>query len=113
MGIPNLPANYAELCEMRQERFADYGQSEFTERLLASYRRSLGFVGYRSLLGTYPLLLEPELWAKLPLRSQLLAPVLRYTLPPLWKTKLINPIYRVGLPKRLRGLVRNWKDSVS
>lgn len=112
MGIPNLPADYSELCSMRRERFADYGCSDYTGQLLTSYRQALGFVGYRSLLGFYPLLLEPELWSKLPLRKQLLAPILRHTLPPLCRTKLIDFVYRIGLPKRLRDVVVTWEASV-
>lgn len=113
MGIPNLPTNYAELCEMRRERFADYGQSEFTGQLLSSYRKALGFVGYRSLLATYPLLLEPELWKRIGLSFQPLAPILKLTLPPCCRTGLIHLIYRLGLPSRLRGVVREWKDSTA
>ena len=112
MGIPDLPADYATLCEMRQQRFADYGQSRFTAQLLSSYRRSLGFVGYRSLLATYPLLLEPELRRKLPIGRQPLAPILKLTLPPLCRTSLIHFVYQLGLPKRLREVVRTWRTSL-
>lgn len=111
MGIPDLPSNYSELCQMRQQRFESYGESEFTDRLLTSYRQALGLVGYHSLLGTYPLLLEDELWAKLPLRRPVLASVLQRTLHPLWRTGLINLGYRIGLPKRLRGVVKTWQSS--
>jgi hypothetical protein len=112
MGIPNLPADYSELCHMRQQRFADYGQSGYTARLLSSYRRSLGFVGYRSLLATYPLLLEPQLYSKLPIGWQPLTPILKLTLPPLCRTNLIHLAYQIGLPKRLRDVVRTWRISL-
>jgi len=111
MGIPNLPSSYLELCQMRQKRFESYHQSEFTDRLLKSYRRALGLVGYHSLLGTYPLLLEDELWSKMPFRRPLLSSVLKSTLHPLWRTGLINLGYRIGLPKRLRGVVKTWQSS--
>ncbi|MFK7820496.1 MAG: oxygenase MpaB family protein, partial [Planctomycetaceae bacterium] len=42
MGIPDLPRDYTDLCEIRRNRFDDYGQSEFTGRLLTSYRTALG-----------------------------------------------------------------------
>jgi len=113
MGIPNLPGNYAELCEMRQQRFTTYAQSEFTDRLFQSYRRALGMFGYRSLIGFYPLLLEPELFAKLPMKRQWLSPIIKHTLPPLHSTQLINLAYRIGLPKRLSNAVRTWKSSVN
>jgi hypothetical protein len=111
MGIPNLPRNYSELCKMRQHRFADYGVSEFTNQLLTAYRTALGFVGYRSLLATYPVLLEPELWAKMPLRFQPLSPILKFSLPKLCRTGLIKFVYRVGLPTRLNDVVGTWQDS--
>jgi len=41
MGIPNLPSSYLELCQMRQKRFESYHQSEFTDRLLKSYRKAI------------------------------------------------------------------------
>ena len=96
---------------MRQQRFASYRQSEFTQRLLTSYRQALGWVGYHSLLGTYPMLLEDSLWAKMPLQRPLLASVLKPTLHPLWRTNLINLAYQIGLPKRLRSVVKNWQAS--
>ncbi|MFK7821935.1 MAG: hypothetical protein AB8G99_24770, partial [Planctomycetaceae bacterium] len=111
MGIPDLPRDYTDLCEIRRNRFDDYGQSEFTGRLLTSYRTALGLVGYRSLLATYPRLLEPELWAKMPLRFQPLSIIVKYGLRPLCQTGLIKLAYRVGLPKRLGDVVRTWQDS--
>jgi hypothetical protein len=111
MGIPDLPKSFAELCEMRTDRFDQYAQSEFTGQLLKSYRRALGFIGYHSLLATYPLLLETKLWAKLEQKRPMLSPIIKYTLRPLCRTKLIRLAYWIGLPKRLNSVVRTWQTS--
>lgn len=111
MGIPDLPTNYAELCASRNRRFADYLRTDYTDQLLKSYHRALGTVGYHSLLGLYPLLLEPELFAKLSLGQPPLTPVLRRALYPLCRTNLIHYIYRISLPVRMRDVVASWASS--
>lgn len=112
MGIPNLPQSYDQMCEMRLTRFQEYGPTEYTDTLLASYQRALGSVGYHSLLGLYPLLLEPELMSKLPIGPQPLTPLLRRALYPLCRTNLIHYVYRLGLPARMRSVVHGWSESV-
>jgi hypothetical protein len=111
MGIPDLPESYDELCAMRQQRFGQYQPSQWTDKLLDSYHQALGLFGYQSLLGFYPLLLEPELMAKLPLKRPILTPAIRLTFGPLYRTNLIDTVYRFGLPRRMRDVVRTWKSS--
>lgn len=108
MGLTELPNGYAELCECRSKRMVDLNFSEHTSSLLAAYRDALGMVGYELLLSAYPTLVDPEIMAKLGLRSRPLTPVLRYGLATSCRTGLIRLLYRILLPEKMRATVLTW-----
>ena len=53
MEVPDLPADYEGYLALRQQRFEAFQYSEWIDKLLASYRRALGPVGFCFLVSVY------------------------------------------------------------
>ena len=114
MGLVDLPRSFDQLIERRRRRFAAYGRSRFTDKLLHAYRRAIGAVNFHVLTSLYPLLIEPELLVKLPLRQPRATPaVLKRVMAPLCRSGLINYVYRFAAPTPLREVVQTWTPACS
>ena len=113
MGIPDLPWTYDQLCEQRKERLPLWVKSDFTSRLLDSYRGALGPMTYELLISAYPMLVEPELLEQLGLGKRILSAPMRWTLTPACRTGLIRTLYRILLPRKIKPTVLNWSKSIN
>ncbi len=97
MSVPQMPATFDEYQAIRAERYRAFSYSEWTERLLDSYKQTIGaFRFHFFLLPIYRGLVAPEIAATLRLQPH----------PSTWLFQQLSyPACRTGLGAVLRALI--------
>ena len=113
MGIPHLPRSFDELCQQRKARLEIWVRNDFTDQLVGSYRKAIGFFTYKILITAFPLLVEAEIMERLRLQKSWLTEPMRWTMTLACRTGLIRPLYWLLLPRKIKATVLNWSQATT
>ena len=102
MKIPNAPADYDSYVRVRQERLRALAHSVWTDRLMASYGRALGPLGYFVLITVYGALVEPVVLSELGITRSWFSRLFSKVYPLAGRTGGDRILFALFLPRRLR-----------
>lgn len=96
-----LPADYAAFCAMREETFGRLAHTAWSDRLLQSFRRATGPVGYALLQASFRWVVDARIIQMLGLQGGRFDWVFRGWIMFLRRTGLNRPLLRLALPREL------------
>lgn len=110
MEMTDLPADYEDYLALRQQRFEAFQYSEWTDKLLVSYRRALGPVGFYFLVSVYGGLVNPQILQTLRVRPNVSSWLFRRLCHPACQTGLSKVLSALIRPTRAKQVLGAWAD---
>ena len=112
MRVPDLARDYASYVQIKTARIAALEYSEFTGKLLASYRKALGAVGYLFLISAFGgSLVDERVLHVLKVRPNLISWLFKKLCSWACQVGLYKVFFALTLP-RTTSFLRQWERTV-